>query len=289
MNIKNKATPDFRLSVEFFPPRTNEGLNKLTNVARKLRGVKPKFYSCTYGAGGSTKAGTLDTISHLKEEGFAAAPHLSIGSDEKSDILSILDQYQDKGINRIVALRGDLPSGIGRNRFTHNAETLINWIRDYTGDHFKIEVGAYPEVHPDAKSPKEDLRFFKQKVEAGADGAITQYFYNPHAYFDFVNRCHLANISLPIYPGIMPITNYEGIVKFSEACGAEIPRWIKKQLESYREDERSLKKFGEEVVTTLCSDLIAGGAPGLHFYTLNRSAPTLAILGNLGLAETSVY
>lgn len=272
-----------RLSFEFFPPRSESGQASLSRVAGRLAELRPDFYSCTYGAGGSTKTPTRDTITRLVQQGLTMAPHLSIGSDEKSDTYEMLDHYRQLGINRIVALRGDLPSGVGVKRFTHNAETLVRWIREHSADHFHLEVAAYPETHPDSASPAEDLEFFKRKVEAGANSAITQYFYNPHAYFNFLERCERAGISLPIYPGVMPITNYEGIVRFSENCGADVPRWIRKQLEAFQDDEASLKQFGVDVVTALCDELINAGAPGLHFYTLNRWGASVAICANLGL------
>ena len=274
---------DLRLSFEFFPPRSESGQDSLSRVASRLGTLRPDFYSCTYGAGGSTKAGTRDTITRLVQQGLSMAPHLSIGSDQKTDTWELLDYYRDIGVRRIVALRGDLPSGIGLNRFSHNAETLVRWIREHSGEHFHLEVAAYPETHPDAESPAADLEFFKRKVEAGANTAITQYFYNPHAYFDFVERCTKTGIAIPIYPGVMPITNYEGIIRFSDNCGADVPRWIRKQLEAYQDDAESLKQFGIEVLTTLCDELLNAGAPGLHFYTLNRWGASLTICSNLGL------
>lgn len=274
---------DLRLSFEFFPPRSEAAQDSLVRVAEKLSILQPDFFSCTYGAGGSTKSGTRDTVTRLLDQGLAMAPHLSIGSDEKSDTCQLLDYYREIGVRRIVALRGDLPSGIGLNRFGHNAETLVRWIREHSGAHFHLEVAAYPETHPDAASPAADLEFFKRKVDAGANTAITQYFYNPHAYFDFLERCGKTGVQIPIYPGVMPITNYEGIIRFSDNCGADVPRWIRKQLEAYQDDEESLRQFGIEVVTTLCDELLCAGAPGLHFYTLNRWGASLAICSNLGL------
>lgn len=272
-----------RLSFEFFPPRTAEGQSSLGRVAQRLGELNPDFYSCTYGAGGSTREGTKDTVTRLVQSGLRAAPHLSIGGDERSDTFALLDYYRDIGVKRIVALRGDLPSGIGRARFSHNAETLVGWIREHSADHFHLEVAAYPETHPDARSPAADLEFFKAKVDAGADSAITQYFYNPGAYLDFMERCARAGIEIPIYPGIMPITAYEGLIRFSDNCGADVPRWIRKRLEAFAEDEDGLKQFGVEVVTRLCEELLAAGAPGLHFYTLNRWGASRTICHNLGL------
>jgi methylenetetrahydrofolate reductase (NADPH) len=274
-----------RLSFEFFPPRTTDGQDSLGRVAARLGELEPDFYSCTYGAGGSTREGTKDTITRLIQSGLSAAPHLSIGADSRADTFALLDHYRDTGVKRIVALRGDSPSGIGRARFSHNAEKLVGWIREHSADYFHLEVAAYPETHPDAKSPAADLGFFKSKVDAGANSAITQYFYNSGAYYDFIDRCHKAGIAIPIYPGIMPITNFEGLIRFSDNCGADVPRWIRKHLESFGEDEKSLKAFGIEVVSRLCEDLLAAGAPGLHFYTLNRWGASRSICNNLGLTE----
>lgn len=277
------ASP-LRLSFEFFPPRNEGGQETLQRVAERLSAVAPAFFSCTYGAGGSTRDGTRETVRQLLGTGVPVAPHLSIGGDSRDAINAMLDGYRAMGVARIVALRGDLPSGIGRARFVHNAETLVRWIREHSGDHFHIEVAAYPEVHPDARSPEDDLDYFKAKVAAGADSAITQYFYSPYAYYDFVERCERAGIGVPIVPGIMPITNIEGIIRFSENCGADVPRWLRKRLEALQDDEPGLRAFGVETVTRLCRDLIDAGAPGLHFYTLNRWGASLAICRNLGLA-----
>lgn len=271
-----------RLSFEFFPPRTEEGRGSLKRVAGRLSEFAPEFFSCTYGAGGSTREGTRDTIARLLSMGLSAAPHLSIGSDARADVCALLDTYRDMGVRRIVALRGDLPSGAGGARFVHNAEQLVEWIREHSGDHFHLEVAAYPETHPDGQSPDDDLEFFRRKVAAGANSAITQYFYSPYAYYDFIERCTAADISIPVVPGIMPLTNYEGILRFSDNCGADVPRWLRKRLEAYRDDEVSLRSFGVDVVTRLCEDLLAFGAPGLHFYTLNRWGASLAICRNLG-------
>ena len=273
-----------RLSFEFFPPRTPKGQDSLGRVATRLGELKPDFYSCTYGAGGSTREGTKETVTRLVQSGLSAAPHLSIGGDSRDATYALLDYYREIGVKRIVALRGDLPSGIGRARFSHNAEALVGWIRDHSADHFHLEVAAYPETHPDARSPQSDLEFFKAKVDAGANSAITQYFYNPAAYYDFIERCARAGIRIPIYPGIMPITNYEGLLRFSDNCGADVPRWIRKHLESFGDDEESLKQFGVDVVTRLCEDLLNAGAPGLHFYTLNRWGASRSICQNLGFS-----
>ncbi len=276
-------TERFRLSFEFFPPRSDDGRDSLRRVAEKLAGLGPDFFSCTYGAGGSTRDGTRETVRLLLDLGLNAAPHLSIGSDTREQIFSLLDGYRAMGVRRIVALRGDLPSGTGRHRFTHNAEALVGWIREHSGQHFHVEVAAYPETHPDGRSPEEDLEFFRRKVAAGADSAITQYFYNPYAYYDFRDRCAAAGIDVPIVPGVMPVTNFEGILRFSEKCGADVPRWMRMRLESLQDDDRALRDFGVETVTRLCEDLLAAGAPGLHFYTLNRWGASVAICRNLGL------
>ncbi|MCZ6640951.1 MAG: methylenetetrahydrofolate reductase [NAD(P)H] [Gammaproteobacteria bacterium] len=274
-----------RLSFEFFPPRTQKGEQSLGNVATKLNDFNPEFFSCTYGAGGSTRLGTQEVVAHLGALGMSCAPHLSIGNDTQTEINQLLDAYATQGVNRIVALRGDLPSGMARSLAVNNAEALVGWIRKHSGDRFHLEVAAYPEVHPDARSPAEDLDFFKRKVDAGADSALTQYFYNVQAYFDFVNRCEQANLRIPIIPGIMPLTNYEGIVRFSQNCGADIPRWIAKQLEVLSDDEKSLREFGIDVVTQLCEELLAARVPGLHFYTMNRWGVSSKICRNLGLGN----
>ena len=283
--MNDKVTPDFRLSCEFFAPRTQQGMQTLERVVKRLEELSPDFYSCTYGAGGSTRDGTHETISRLMGLGLQAAPHLSIGGDSKEVVCKLLDDYRTMGVRRIVALRGDLPSGIGTARFGHNAESLVAWIREHSGQHFALEVAAYPETHPDAQSPADDIAFFQRKIAAGASSAITQYFYNPHAYYDFAERCAKAGITIPLHVGIMPITNFEGIVRFSKNCGADIPRWLFKRLESLQDDHKGLREFGVEVLTRLCEELISFGIPGLHFYTLNRWGATLAICKNLGLDQ----
>jgi len=272
-----------RISCEFFPPRSDSGAASLDRVVDKMLAFRPDFYSCTYGAGGSTREGTLVTIRQLSERGLAAAPHLSIGADTREDIFQLLDTYRELGVTRIVALRGDVPSGMGRARNDHNAESLVHWIREHSGQHFHIAVASYPEVHPDARTPEEDLEFFGRKVAAGADSSITQYFYNPHAFYDFANRVAARGIEIPLIPGIMPITNFEGIVRFSNNCGADVPRWILKRLESLKDDEPGLRAFGIDVVSRVCEDLLNWGAEGLHFYTLNRWGATNAIARNLNL------
>lgn len=272
------------VSFEFFPPRSDGGQDSLQRVAGRLADCSPQFFSCTYGAGGSTRDGTRETVRQLLNMGLDAAPHLSIGADSQTQIFELLDSYKAMGVRRIVALRGDVPSGAGPARRVHNAETLVGWIREHSGAHFRLEVAAYPEVHPDGTSPEADLEYFRRKVAAGADSAITQYFYNPYAYYDFMERCAAAGIDVPVVPGIMPITNYEGLLRFSEKCGADVPRWLRLRLEALKDDEAALRDFGIEVVTRLCQDLLAAGAPGLHFYTLNRWGASLAVCRNLGLA-----
>ncbi len=277
-----KKTP---ISFEFFPTKTDEGALKLEQHAIYLAAYRPEFFSVTYGAGGSTRDRTLETVlSTQSKTRVATAPHLSCVGDSKEQLLSLLKQYRSQGISRIVALRGDLPSGMGR---AHGellfANELVEFIRKETGDFFHIEVAAYPEVHPQAHNMEKDLVNFKRKVEAGANSAITQYFFNPDSYFYFQEKVERMGIEVPVVPGIMPITNYTRLARFSDACGAEIPRWIRKQLEAYGDDSVSIRKFGEEVISSLCEKLIQGGAPGLHFYTLNQSAPCEAICDNLGL------
>jgi methylenetetrahydrofolate reductase (NADPH) len=276
-----------RLSFEFSAPRNEKAQQGVLNVAERLARFGPEFYSVTYGAGGSTRNGTKDAVTLLKGQGRSVAPHLSIGGDSESQTCALLDDYRSLGIDRVVALRGDLPSGMGRARYTHNAEDLVRLIREHYRDDFHLEVACYPETHPDAKSPASDMEFFKRKVDAGADTAITQYFYNAPAYFNFVERAQAAGIDIPIYPGIMPITNYESILRFSAGCGADVPRWIAQHLKAFDGDDKSLTSFGVDVVTQLCETLLAGGAPGLHLYTLNRWGASTRICENLGLAEAA--
>jgi len=270
-------------SFEFFPPKTPEGVEKLRATHRQLAQLKPKFFSVTFGAGGSTRDRTLETVREIQASGSEAAPHLScIGSTEAS-IRDILDEYKSLGIRHLVALRGDLPSGsmdVGEFQY---ANELVAFIRKETGDWFEIEVAAYPEIHPQARSYAEDLQNFKRKVDAGANAAITQYFFNADAYFRFVDEASALGVSIPIVPGIMPIGNYVQLARFSDACGAEIPRWLRKKLESYGEDLASIRAFGLDVVTDLCDRLLAGGAPGLHFYTMNQAGPSSTIWQRLGL------
>jgi len=274
-----------RYSFEFFPTKTEAGHEKLMNVARQLAGYRPDFFSCTYGAGGSTRDRTLNTVLQLDGEvKVPTAPHLSCVGDSKAELRQLLSTYKDAGIRRIVALRGDLPSGMGlANGELRHASDLVEFIRSETGEHFHIEVAAYPEMHPQARSFEHDLAHFAAKMKAGADSAITQYFFNADSYFHFVERVRKLGVDQPIVPGIMPITNYSKLARFSDACGAELPRWVRKQLEAYGDDLESIQAFGEQVVTELCERLLAGGAPGLHFYTLNQAGPSLAIWNNLQL------
>ncbi|MGF6272118.1 methylenetetrahydrofolate reductase (NADPH) [Massilia sp. UYP11] len=268
-------TPDF--SIEFFPPKTPEGAEKLRIAREKLAGLNPKYFSVTFGAGGSTQQGTLATVREIQAAGHEAAPHLSCIGATRDSIREVLKQYQDSGIRRVVALRGDLPSGYGGAGELRYASELVEFIRQETGDWFHIEVAAYPEMHPQARSPQDDLQAFARKVQAGANAAITQYFYNADAYFQFVDNARKLGVDVPIVAGIMPITNYMQLMRFSDMCGAEIPRWVRLKLASFGDDSASIKAFGLDVVTGLCERLLAGGAPGLHFYSMNQAAPTTAI------------
>lgn len=273
-------------SFEFFPPKTDEGAEKLRATRAELAKLKPRFFSVTFGAGGSTRERTFDTVCEIqRESGIEAAPHLSCVGSTRDSIREILDLYRSQNIRHIVALRGDLPSGMGLPGEFRYANELVAFIRAETGDHFHIEVAAYPEVHPQAPSAEKDLDNFRRKVEAGADSAITQYFFNADAYFNFVGECEKRGLTLPIVPGIMPITNYTQLARFSDMCGAEIPRWIRKRLEGFGDDRESIRAFGEDVVTRLCRTLLDAGAPGLHFYTMNQAGPSTAIWNNLGLPQ----
>ncbi|MFZ6674565.1 methylenetetrahydrofolate reductase [NAD(P)H] [Undibacterium sp. Xuan67W] len=264
-------------SIEFFPPKTAEGAEKLRVTRAKLAELQPKYFSVTFGAGGTTQQGTLDTVVEIRKEGYAAAPHLSCVGGTRESIRDILKQYQAHDIHRLVALRGDLPSGYGAAGEFRYANELVEFIRAETGDWFHIEVAAYPEMHPQARSPQDDLHSFVRKMNAGANAAITQYFYNADAYFQFVELAQKAGVTAPIVAGIMPITNSSQLMRFSEMCGAEIPRWVRLKLASFGDDAASIKAFGLDVVTQLCERLLAGGAPGLHFYSLNQAAATTAI------------
>ncbi|MBC3874221.1 methylenetetrahydrofolate reductase [NAD(P)H] [Undibacterium flavidum] len=268
-------------SIEFFPPKTEEGTEKLRVTRAKLAELNPKYFSVTFGAGGTTQQGTLDTVVEIRKEGFDAAPHLSCVGGTRDSIRQILQTYKDQDIHRLVALRGDLPSGYGMGGEFRYANELVEFIRAETGDWFHIEVAAYPEMHPQAKSPQDDLQNFVRKIQAGANAAITQYFYNADAYFQFVENAQKAGVNVPIVAGIMPITNSSQLMRFSEMCGAEIPRWVRLKLASYGDDSASIKAFGLDVVTQMCERLLAGGAPGLHFYSLNQAAATTAIWNRL--------
>ncbi|WP_106475613.1 methylenetetrahydrofolate reductase [NAD(P)H] [Phytohalomonas tamaricis] len=271
------------ISFEFFPPRTDAGRDKLMQVRDRLAGYDPKFFSVTFGAGGSTRNHTYDTVCDMRQSGINTAPHLSCVSSDKGELRELLLRYRELGIDRLVALRGDMPSGTMAAGELRYASELIEFIREETGDHFNLAVAAYPECHPQAASLERDLEFFAAKVRAGADIAITQYFFDADAYFYFVERVQRLGIAVPVIPGIMPITNYTKLARFSETCGASIPRWVSKQLEAYGDDNDSIRAFGEEVVTRLCQRLVEGGVPGLHFYTLNQAEASLNVLNNLSL------
>ncbi len=283
MPPESQQTPTY--SVELFPPKTPEGMEKLKLEIAQLNSVSPGYFSVTYGAGGSTRERTFETVDWLRDQAMETAPHVACVGSARTEIREILARYREQGIRRLVALRGDLPSGMGGGTggdFRY-ANELVSFICDEFGDAFTIEVAAYPEYHPQSGSPERDLANFKRKVESGADAAITQYFYNPDAYFAFVDSCDRAGVSIPVVPGIMPITNYTQLARFSDACGAEIPRWVRRRLEGYGDDVDSLRAFGHDVVLNLCRRLIDGGAPGLHFYTMNQSAPTLRLWHELAL------
>ena len=270
-------------SFEFFPPKTAEGAEKLRATREQLAQLKPKFFSVTFGAGGSTRDRTFETVREIQASGSEAAPHLSCIGSTQANIREILDAYKSQGIRHLVALRGDLPSGTMDAGEFNYANELVSFIRKETGDWFEIEVAAYPEIHPQARSWTDDLSNFRRKVDAGADSAITQYFFNADSYFRFVDDARALGVAIPIVPGIMPIGNYVQLARFSDACGAEIPRWLRKKLETYGDDLPSIRAFGLDVITDLCDRLLAGGAPGLHFYTMNQAGPTTTIWQRLGL------
>jgi len=268
-------------SFEFFPPKTSDGIEKLRENRAKLAQYNPEFFSVTFGAGGSTRDRTMDTVLEIQQEGFQAAPHISCVSSSKEEIRYLLKTYQERGIKRLVALRGDVPSGeVSAGDFKYAVE-LVEFIRTETDNQFHIEVAAYPEFHPEARTPKADLLNLKRKVDAGANSAITQYFYNADAYFRFVDQCEATGINVPIVPGIMPIYNITQLARFSSVCGADIPRWLKMRLEEYGDDIDSLRAFGVDVVSELCETLQAWGVPSLHFYTLNRSTMISKIIDNI--------
>ncbi len=276
-------------SFELFPPKTEAGIAKLHDTVATLNARQPAFFSVTYGAGGSTQRNTFATIDWLRDQRISAAPHLSCVGSSRAEITEILQRYAGQDIDRIVALRGDLPSGAGAGGIGDlgHANELVALIRENFGDQFQIEVAAYPEMHPQAPNFSADLENFRRKVDAGADSAITQYFYNADAYVRFVEASHDLGVTIPIVPGIMPITNFTNLLRFSDACGAEIPRWLRKRLEAYGDDTDSIRQLGSEVVTNLCEQLLKQGAPGLHFYTMNQASPTLTIWDNLGLSSQS--
>jgi methylenetetrahydrofolate reductase (NADPH) len=270
-------------SFEFFPPKTPEGVEKLRAARRQLAQLKPKFFSVTYGAGGSTRDRTLEAVLEIQAEGLEAAPHISCIGASKAEIVELLALYRSKGIRRIVALRGDLPSGAASAGELRHANELVALIRAATGDWFHIDVACYPEFHPQSRSAQDDIDNFKRKIDAGADSAITQYFYNAEAYFRFVDECEARGIGVPIVPGIMPIGNFAQLARFSDACGAEIPRWLRMRMRGYGDDISSIRSYGLDVVTDLCDHLLAEGAPGLHFYTMNQAGSTSTIWQRLGL------
>lgn len=283
--MPSQSNPSPLFSFEFFPPKSEEAALSLDTVQQKLSKLNPDFFSVTFGAGGSTRDKTYDTVLKIQQSGVSAAPHLSCVASTKANIREILNAYKDNGVSNIVALRGDMPSGMMSAGEFRYANELVEFIRQETGDFFQIHVAAYPEIHPQAKSAGDDFKNFKRKVEAGANAAITQYFYNAESYFYFLDDCEKNGIDIPVVPGIMPITNYSQLFRFSEMCGADIPRWMRKRLEQFGDDRDSICAFGEEVVSNLCQRLLANGAPGLHFYTMNRATPTLAIWNNLQLSN----
>lgn len=275
------------ISIEFFPPQTPEGVEKLRATRAELAKLQPEFFSVTYGAGGSTRERTFAIVREIASEGFDAAPHLSCIGSTRESILEILAEFKTAGIRRIVALRGDLPSGMAEAGEFRYANELVEFIRAETGNHFSLEVAAYPEWHPQARSPKDDLDAFARKVKAGANSAITQYFYNADAYFHFVDEARALGVDIPIVPGIMPIVGFTKLARFSDACGADLPRWMRKKFESFGDDSDSIRAFGLDLVTELCERLLKGGAPGLHFYSMNQSALTREICRRLGLPQTA--
>lgn len=275
------------ISIEFFPPQTPEGVEKLRATRAELAKLQPEFFSVTYGAGGSTRERTFAIVREIASEGFDAAPHLSCIGSTRESIREILAEFKAAGIRRIVALRGDLPSGMAEAGEFRYANELVEFIRAETGSHFSLEVAAYPEWHPQARSPKDDLDAFARKVKAGANSAITQYFYNADAYFHFVDEARALGVDIPIVPGIMPIVGFTKLARFSDACGADLPRWMRKKFESFGDDSDSIRAFGLDLVTELCERLLKGGAPGLHFYSMNQSALTREICRRLGLPQTA--
>lgn len=282
----NDAAHDLTFSVEFFPPKTDKGADNLRKVYGELSKLNPRFFSVTYGAGGSTQDRTLDTVLEIqRQHGLEAAPHLSCVGADKAQIRDLLSLYRENDIKHIVALRGDMPSGMGGFGELRYANELVEFIREETGDHFHIEVAAYPEMHPQAQNFEHDIKYFVNKMNAGADSAITQYFFNADAYWHFVDECEKQGMTKPIIPGIMPITNYYQLARFSDMCGAEIPRWLRKKLESYGDNSEAIQAVGREFITLLCENLLETGAPGLHFYSMNKVEPTMGIWQDLGLSS----
>ena len=278
------ATTKPRISFEYFPPKTEAGKAKLLGeITPALNALNPEFFSVTCGAGGSTRDSTLGVVSAIQESGIEAAPHLSFGGDDEASIGALLDTYKAHGISHLVALRGDMPSGMGGLAQLVYANELVEFVRERTGDHFQIEVAAYPEIHPEAESYQKDIEFLKGKFDAGADSAITQYFFNVESYFYFLDQCAAVGIDKPVYAGIMPILNFANLARFSRNCGAEIPRWICQRIEGYGNDHESIHKFGIDMVSQLCQTLLESGAPGIHFYTMNQVEPTREIYNNLTL------
>ncbi len=267
---------DKRFSFEFFPTKTDAGREKLEKLWVELNQLNPAFFSVTYGAGGSTRDNTFNIVKDMKQQGLDVAPHLSFGGDSEKEMSALLDSYKELGVDRIVALRGDIPSGMGATRIVY-ANELVEFIRQHSGDHFQLEVAAYPEIHPESESYITDIDFLKKKLDAGANSAITQYFFNADAYFFFVETCQKAGIDKPIYPGIMPITNFANLARFSANCGAEIPQWLKRKVESLGSDQEAIAEFGQEMIIRLSQTLLDGGAPGIHFYTMNQLQPTKTI------------
>ncbi len=273
-----------KYSFEFFPPKTTEGSAKLRDTVRQLAQFNPAFFSVTFGAGGSTQEGTLSTVLDIRAAGHAAAPHISCIGSTRENIRAVIHRYKDAGIRHTVALRGDLPSGMAVAGEFRHAIDLVTFIRQETGDHFHIEVAAYPEYHPQARNAQEDVKHFVGKIGAGANSAMTQYFYNPDAYFHFVEQVQAMGVSIPIVPGIMPIAGFSQLARFSDACGAEIPRWVRRKMEGYGDDTASIRAFGLDLVTDLCARLLEGGAPGLHFYTLNQAGLSSTIWQRLAIS-----
>ena len=270
-------------SFEFFPPKTPEGMAKLRSTWKQLAQLKPRFFSCTYGAGGSTRDRTLETVLEIRNAGHPAAPHISCIGATRADVAATLDLYRAKDVDHVVALRGDLPSGAASAGELRHASDLVAFIRERTGDHFQIDVACYPEFHPQARSPADDLANFKRKLDAGANSAITQYFFNADSYFRFIDDCEAAGITVPIVPGIMPIGNFSQLARFSDNCGADIPRWLRLKMQGFGDDVGSVRNLGLDVVTELCDRLLSAGAPGLHFYTMNQAGPTSTIWQRLGI------